>query len=128
MSHNRTLRLGRLVLVASLAFCPWASSTGALANAVTTDTTTARTLHASVKTVFEDGTIVLEVGGRLVPVRLDGVVPLPGAYQAMLAALPSGVRVRYQVVKKGPPATVLLWRSALTLQEELLKKKVVLKR
>lgn len=125
MFHNASWRFGRAVLVASLSLV--ALQDRALAQTGTA-TAPARYLHASVKTVFEDGTIVLEVGGGLVPVRLDGVALLPGAYQAILAALPAGVRVRYQVVKKGPPATVVLWRSAASLQDELLKKKLALKR
>lgn len=125
MFDNPAWRLGRVALVASLSFVAFQDR--ALAQAAGA-TAPARYLHASVKTVFEDGTIVLEVGGGLVPVRLDGIALLPGGYQAILAALPSGVRVRYQVVKKGPPATVVLWRSASSLQDELLKKKLALKR
>lgn len=115
MSYNSIIR-GLAVLVAFASLGATSAQTGA------------KNLNAKVKTVFEDGTVVLDIGGGLVPVRLDGVALLPGAYQALLAALPAGIRVRYQVVTKGPPATVVMWRSSVTMQEELLKKKLALKR
>lgn len=128
MSHNPAARFGRaFVVVSALVLGALCGNAGAQ-QARAANVPPAKNLSASVKTVFEDGTIVLVIGGRLVPARLDGVTLLPGAADVILASLPAGVRVRYQVIAKGPPATVVLWRGTQTLQDELLKKKLALKK
>lgn len=128
MSHNPAARFGRSLVIASALVLGALCGNAGAQQAQAATAPPAKNLSASIKTVLDDGTIVLVIGGRLVPARLDGVTLLPGAREAILAALPVGLRIRYQVISMGPPATVILWRGDTPLQDVLLKKKLALKK
>ncbi|AFZ68113.1 hypothetical protein [Deinococcus peraridilitoris] len=49
---------------------------------------------------------------------------LPGATGAIRKGLPEGLRVVIQVVKKGPPAMVVVWRNNQKFQDGLVKQGV----
>lgn len=111
----------RIALMAVCLVAPVATHAQAQTAPEAADARSSAKLAASVKAVFDDGTIVLKIGSSLVPVRLDGVTLLPGSVAAIRKGLPEGLRVVVQVVKKGPPAMVVVWRNNQKFQEGLVK-------
>lgn len=128
MKHNLNLHglfhaasVRRVVLMAICLVAPAAVHAQAQSAPEASDAVSTAKLAASVKAVFDDGTIVLKIGSSLVPVRLEGVTLLPGSVAAIRKGLPEGLRVVVQVVKKGPPAMVVVWRNSQKFQDGLVK-------
>lgn len=128
MSLFPAARRGRVasLLVASL----WLACVGgpALAQSGTSSTSTpassAARFSAIVRGVLDDGTVAISLGSVLTPVRLSGVVLMPGAIPAIQKALPVGAHVYVQIVEKGQPAKGLIWVKSQILQDLLLAQKL----
>lgn len=109
-----------------LAVGAWLTFLGAPAFAQTASppASSAARFSAIVRGVLDDGTVAISLGNVLTPVRLSGVLLMPGAIPAIQKALPVGAHVYVQIVEKGQPAKGLIWVKSQTLQEMLLAQKL----